>query len=345
MGIDVTRMDTDERERWNSYIERTPEATPFHRHEALEVIADATDTTLYLLSGFKGEEPVGLLPLFVKRRGPLGFVYSPPMQVRIPYLGPLLLNTGQLKQRKAEKWHSRFIEGCLGWIDAHLDADHIDIRTTDRYPDARPFIWNGMDVEPAYTYIVDITLGEEDLLKRFSGDARKSIRDADDYDYTIEEGGERVVRRVLEQLRQRYESDDDEEFYGVDPDFAVELYRALPSGRIRPYECRLDGEFVGGGITVESDDTVYHWRGGAKTRMEFPVNEIVDWHIMRRAADRGKSRFDFVGAMNQRVCEYKAKFNPEARVRYIVQRRSRRVEVVSSVYGRVPNEVRSIIGV
>lgn len=344
MGIDVTRMDTDARDRWNRRVERAPGAMPVHRHEALAVIADATDTTLHLLGGFKGEEPVGLLPLFAKRRGPLTFVYSPPMQVRIPYLGPLLLNTEQLKQRKAEQWHAQFVDGCLDLVDVNLDPDHVEIRTTDRYPEARPFIWNDMDVEPAYTYVVDITADEEELLRRFSSGARKSIREADEYDYTVEEGGERVARRVLEQLRRRYE-DSDEGYYGVDPEVAVALYRALPDGRVRPYECRLDGEYVGGGISLESEDTVYHWRGGAKTRLDFPVNEVVDWHIMRRAAERGKSRFDFVGAMNRRVSEYKAKFNPELRVRYVARRRSRRVNVASSMYSRVPEQVQAVIGV
>lgn len=343
MGIEVTRLDTDEREWWNRQVERTAEAMPFHRYEALEAIAEASDTTLHPLRGLKGEEPVGLLPLFSKQRGPLNFVYSPPTQVQVPYLGPLLLNTGQLKQRKAEKWHSRFIDGCLDWVDAHLDSDHIDIRTIDRYPDARPFMWNDMDVEPAYTYVVDISLDEDELLQRFSSGARKSIRDADEYDYTVEEGGERVIRRVLGQLRQRYEGDD-EEYQGVPPEFAVDLYRALPDGQMRPYECRLEGEYVGGGIVLESGDTAYAWRGGAKTRLDFPVNELMDWHTMRRAAERGKTRFDFVGAMKPRLCEYKAKFSPEVRVMYIARRRTRRMEMVSSVYNRVPDEVRATIG-
>lgn len=344
MGIDVTRFETGERELWNRHVERTAEAMPFHRHEALEAIADASDTTLHLLGGFKGQEPVGLLPLFTERRGPLKFAYSPPTEVQVPYLGPLLLNADQLKQRKAEQWNARFVDSCLDWIDANLDPDYLDIRTTDRYPDARPFIWNDMDVEPAYTYVVDITPSADDLLKRFSSGVRKDIRDADEYDYTIEEGGEAVIRRVLEQLRQRHEGGD-EEYEGVPPEFAVELYRALPDGQMRPYECRLEGEYVGGGVTLESEDTAYHWRGGAKTRLDFPVNELVDWHVMRRAAERGKSRFDLVGAMKPRLCEYKAKFGPEPRVLYIARRRSRRMQMVSSVYNSVPDDVRAVIGV
>lgn len=149
MGIEVNRLSTDERTEWNTYIERTSEAMPFHRHEALEVMARRSDSKIHLLVGFKGEQPVGALPLFEKTKGPaqsLRYVMSPPTMIQVPYLGPLLLNTGQLKQRKEESWNRRFIESCNDWIETYLDFDYLDIRTQDRYLDARPFIWNDFAV-------------------------------------------------------------------------------------------------------------------------------------------------------------------------------------------------------
>jgi hypothetical protein len=296
------------------------------------------------LRGVKGQETVGLLPLFEESKGPLTFVYSPPTELEVPYLGPLLLGTDQLKRRKAEKRNRRFVEGCLDWLDATLDPDHVDIRTTDRYRDPRPFIWNDFDVDPAYTYVVDVSPDGDELLQRFSSGVRKAIRDADEDAYTIEEGGEDVIRRVLQQLRRRFEGSD-EDYEGVAIPFAIELYRALPAGQFRPYECRVDGEYVGGGIVLESADTAYHWRGGAKTDVDFPVNELVDWHAMREAAERGKTRFDLVGGMEPRLCEYKAKFNPEPRLLYLARRKSPRMAALSSLYNRVPAEVRTTLGV
>lgn len=342
MGIEVTRLDSDEGERWNRYVERTAEAMPLHRHEALEAMAAASGATLHLLCGFKGQEPVGLLPVFEQTRGPLRFVYSPPTELELQYLGPVLLDTGQLKQRKAEQWHRRFVDGCVEWLDRNVDADFVSIRTVDRYLDARPFLWNDFEVEPSYTYVLDLTPGVDELFERFSSGARKNIRDADETAYTVEEGGHRTIRRTVRNLHRRIADHGDE--FGLDPEFAVTLYEDLPDGYVRPYECRVEGEYAGGIITVERGDTVYRWQGGAKPDVEFPVNDLLDWHIIRDAIDRDRTRYDLVGAMIPQLCEYKSKFGPDPRQVHLIQRRSRRMTLLSSVYDQLPTNVKSTIG-
>lgn len=342
MGIEVTRLDSDERERWNGYVERTSEAMALHRHEALAATASASDATLHLLCGFKGQEPVGLLPLFETTRGPLRFVYSPPTELELPYLGPLLLDSGQLKQRKAEQWHRRFVDGCVDWLDRNVDADLVSIRTTDRYPDVRPFLWNDFEVEPSYTYVLDLSPGADELLDRFSSGARRNIRDVDEDDYTVEEGDRRTIRRTVRDVKGRVEAHGDE--FNLTPEFATDLYESLPEGYVRPYVCRVEGEYAGGIVTFERGDTVYRWQGGAKPDSDVPVNELLDWHIIRDSIERGKTRYDLVGAMIPQLCEYKAKFGPEPRQLYVVRRKSRRMKTASSLYQQLPTGVKSAIG-
>lgn len=345
MGIEVTRLNSDDGRQWNRYLERSAEAMPFHRHEALEVIACESDTRLHLLVGFKGQEPVGLLPLFEKRKGPLKslqYVMSPPTMIQVPYLGPLLLTDGQLKQRKAESWHREFIGNCTDWIEAHFDLDYVDIRTQDRYGDVRPFIWNDFDVEPMYTYVLDITPDEDELLDKFSSDARSNIRGADEDDYTVEEGDEQSIRRIIEQVQNRIECVD-EDYHGIDPQFGVDLYRAMPEGSVRPYEIEVAGEYASGGITLESHDTVYRWQGFPKSSADFPVNDVLDWFVIRRAAERGRTRYDFVGAMRPRLCSYKAKFGPQPRVVFGAYRKSRRMGAVLSVFHQFPESIQDVV--
>jgi CelD/BcsL family acetyltransferase involved in cellulose biosynthesis len=341
MGIEVTRLDSDERDEWNQYVERTPEAMAFHRHEALTAVAEAADARLHLLCGRKGQEPVGLLPLFETTNGPLRFVHSPPPEMDLPYLGPILLNSGGLKRRKAEQWHRKFVDGCVELIDRNVDADLVSIRTIDRYPDVRPFLWNDFEVEPAYTYVVGLAPDEDDLLGRFSSGARRNVRDAEECDYAIEVGDRQAIRRIVAGVRRRVAEHGDE--LDLDADVAVELYDRLPEGCVRPYVCRVDGEYAGGILTLERGDTVYRWQGGAKPDVDFPVNEVLDWTIMRDAKDRDRTRYDLVGAMIPQLCEYKAKFGPEPRPVYVVQRRSRRMEMASAVYDRLPSGIKSSI--
>lgn len=329
-------------------MERTPAAMPLHRREALDVMERAYDYELHSLVGFKGEEPVGLLPVFEKHRGPLTFVYSPPTELDVPYMGPVLLGTDRLKQRKAEQWNRRFVDGCLERVDEEIDPDFVDVRAVDRYDDPRPFIWNGFDVEPAYTHVVDLTLDGDALLDRFSSDARRKIRNADEDAHEIETGGPEDIRRVVRMLRERIDAKDQSHGFGdiqLDPDFAVALYDRLPEGYVRPVVCRVDGEFAGGVLLLERGDTVYRWHGAPKTDVDLPVNELLDWHVITTAPERDRTRYDLVGGMIPSVSAYKAKFNTEVRPIYVAQSESRRMKLASSVYGQLPAGVKSTLGV
>jgi hypothetical protein len=163
-------------------------------------------------------------------------------------------------------------------------------------------------VTPLYSYVVDLTRGADDLLAAFSRDARQNI--TGDYDgYEISEGDADDAARILRDVKARH--DEQREPYKVTPALGRTLYRSLPEGTVRPYVCRIDGEYKSGMLALELGDTVYRWQGGAKTDADIPINDLVDWRIMTDAIDRGIDRYDLVGAWTPRLCEYKAKFAPD----------------------------------
>lgn len=308
MGIDVRYATTDDRDRWNNLVEQSPHATPFHLLEFCETAADHSGTEFHPLVGYKGQEPVGIFPTFELNRGPLTAVVSPPPDLKINYHGPAMVNVAKLKQRKAERRHQRFVDGCLDLLEDDLDPSYVHVRTSSRYTDSRPFRWREFEISPSYTYVVDLDVDEDELLGRFSSDARQNIRG--EYDgVEISEGGRREARRIIRQVVERHEEQD--EPFHVTPEFVSELTTVTPDGTVRPYVCRVDGEFAGGMVALELGDTIYRWLGGAKTDGDVPVNDLVDWHIMRDAMSRGVTRCDLVGAQNKRISRYKAKFAPE----------------------------------
>ncbi|QLK26736.1 GNAT family N-acetyltransferase [Natrinema zhouii] len=314
------RTDADE---WNRYVERSDGSNPFFRAEALRLQAEYTDTTPFLLAGFKGQEPVGIFPVFEYTRGPVTGVFSPAPHSWTSYLGPALLNVDKLKQRKADRRIKRFIEGCLEWIDTELSPLYSKFVTAE-FEDIRPFVWNEYDVEPGHTYVVDLEGTEDELLKRFSSDARSNIRNADEETYTIEEGDTDDVERIIEKVRERYESQDQP--FRLRPEFARSLHEQLPDGAIRPYVCRVDGEFLGGILVVESDRTRYRWQGGVKpdADVDIAINDLLDWYVMRDGLRKGIEEYDLVGAGVPSINRYKAKFNPRLETHY---------EITSGAFG------------
>ncbi|WP_436930551.1 GNAT family N-acetyltransferase [Halosimplex halobium] len=317
MSIDVTRLDADEFDEWDRAVDRSPEATVFHRSAVLERLADYTGAELYPLVGYKGQEPVGILPLFEVEKGPMRAAFSPPPAAWAEYLGPARLNMAKLSRRKAERRHQGLLDGCFEYVDETIDPAITRIDTGPRYDDVRPFQWGGYEVEPQYTYVVELT-DEADLLDRFSSDARSNIDTSYDADYTVRAEGERAVGRILDQVERRYREQDRP--VSMPRRFIDDLAVALPDEQLRPYVCRVDGEFVGGILALADDDTVYRWIGGVRPERDvaLPVNDLLDWRVMTDALADGRSRYDLVGAGAERINEYKAKFDPVLETSYRV---------------------------
>lgn len=325
MAIEVTTLDPrTDADEWNRYVERSAGTNPFFRAEALRLQADDTESDVHLLAGFKGQEAVGLFPIFEYAKGPITGVFSPAPHSWSCYLGPAMVNVDKLKQRKADRRTKRFLDGCLEWIDREISPLYTKFVASAEFDDVRPFIWNEYDVKPGYTYIVDLEGSEEDLLNRFSSDARSNVRNADEDAYVIEEGTNDDVERIVEQVANRYESQG--QSFRLTPAFARSVHEQLPDGAIRPYVCRVDGEFVGGILIAESKTTRYRWQGGVKpdTEVDLPINDLLDWHAMRDGLRNGLETYDLVGAGVPSINRYKAKFNPRLETHY---------EITSGAFG------------
>ena len=335
MSIDVRVTTDDDRDRWNGYVERSPQGGLCHELEALEVQADHADATLHPLIGFKGQEAVGLFPVFEIEKGFVTTAFSPPPHLRVPYLGPAFMNMGKLKQRKRERRQKRFIEGCFEWVESELAPKYAHLRTSTAFGDSRPFKWNKYDVSPEYTYVVDLSPDEDELLMTFSSDARSNITNTDDDAYEIEVGGDAEIRLIVDQVRQRYESQGVS--FNVTEEFVLDLADRAYTGSVRPYTLRSDGEFLGGILALEHGDTTGRWLGGVRTdrEIELPTNDLLDWAVMSDGLDRGLAAYDLIGADNPRINQYKAKFNPELRTYYSIEYGEWGFQTIASLYNSV----------
>lgn len=333
--VDVRLATDEDLDRWNGYVDRSPQGTFFHEREALEVQADHAGATLHQLIGFKGQEPVGLFPVFELKKGFVTAAFSPPPDLRIPYLGPAFLNMAKLSQRKRERRRERFVEGCFEWIADELAPKYAHVRTGTRYEDSRQFKWNGYDVTPEFTYVVDLVPDEDELLMAFSGDARRNVTNAPDDAYDVEVGGRGEIREITKQVRNRYESQDIR--FDVPTEFVIDLYDRSANEHVRPYALRQDGEFVGGILATEYGDTVSRWMGGVRTDVDvdLPTNDLLDWAVMRDGIDRGLSRYDLVGADTPRINAYKAKFNPSLETYYSAEYGSWGMKQFAHLYNSV----------
>ena len=334
MSITVHDATEEDIGRWNRCVTQSAHASPFHQYEALQLLSQYSETTCYPLIGLKGEEPIGLLPVFERSIGPIQIITSPPGGFEVYYLGVTLNVTSQLKQRKAERRNREFINGCIEWIERELSPDVINIRSGDRYTDLRPLKNNRFDTTPYYTYVVDLSPGKEDVMMSFSSDARSNTRSEGGYE--IRTGRDGACERIIGQVADRLGAMDVQ--YNITPAYIRDLSDVFPDGTIRPYECLVDGESIGGIIVLESGNTVYRWQGGTKQNSEIPVNDLLDWRIMRDAIDRDIERYDLYGANIARTAKYKSKFGPDPTPYYSATKQSPRAAILSRLRNTLPSE-------
>lgn len=330
MEVDLEVLDpTTDAERWDRLVDRANGVNPLYRAAAIREQAEATGTHTHLLVGRIGQEPIGLFPVFEYSRGPVAAAFSPPPRSWSCYLGPAMVGTAALRRRTVDRRTDGFLTESLDWINEQIGPIYSKYVLT--LGDVRPFLSSGFDAEPALTYVVQLDCDEEELLDRFSRDARNKLSGTD-VDTFVEEGDEDAVEQIVEQVSDRYAAQGRP--FHADPAYVRSLYTALGPDRLRPYVCRADGSFCGGILVLDAGSTRYRWLGGVKptTDVSVPVNELLDWQVMRDGLANGVNRYDLVGAGVSGINEYKAKFNPDIEPYYTVTAGSYGVDLLIDRY-------------
>ncbi|MFB6139863.1 MAG: GNAT family N-acetyltransferase [Halosimplex sp.] len=328
--MDVERVTLSE---WNDLL---PDSgfEVFHTAEALGVLDEHTDAELQLYGGFKGEQPVGLLPVFRSDRSMGRAFLSPPPSMGVPHLGPIVMSNSP-KRRKVERINRKFTEGILDRLSATERLTLLRLVCSPTYADPRPYQWRELEAESRFTYRLRVDGPPDDVKSGFSSSLRREVSDADDLGLGIEVEGVEAGRRIYDQLAERYAAQG--EPFPLTWDYVRDVITELGE-RSRVYVARDEtGEYLAGIIVLYSNDSAYYWEGGARVDYEnVSVNSLLHWAIIEDVATdpalESVTQYDLVGANTRRLCEYKAKFNPELHPYYVVESGGMGMDVAKSAY-------------
>lgn len=327
----IEQLDIDE---WEAALPETG-IELFHQSEALAVLDDHVAGDLELYGGFKGQEPIGLLPVVTDSRLVGTTVTSPPPSTNVPRLGPVVMPTSP-KQRKIESVNKKFTQAVLDEMDVGGSLSLFRMICNSQYVDPRPYGWKEYDVTPQFTYVLDLSnTTSEATMKAFSSGLRRDIRSAQDLDVTVDVEGIDGAREIYEATRERYEEQD--RSFPIDWEYVRDLVTNLDDNA-RPYVARdPDGEFVGGITALYSPDAAYFWQGGTKCTYDgVSVNSLLHWRIITDVLDDERldsvTGYDLMGANTERLCEYKAKFGADLVPYYVIESDSIGMDVAKATY-------------
>lgn len=329
--MEIERLDIDE---WGAAL---PDSgiELFHQPEALRVLDEHVDGELELYAGFKGEQPIGLLPVVTDSKFVGTTITSPPPSMNVPRLGPVVMPTSP-KQRKRESVNRRFTGAVLDEIDTGGSLSLFRMICNSQYLDPRPYVWAEYDLNTKFTYLLELAdTTTEEAMAAFSSGLRREIRSARDLDVTVSVAGLDGAREIYDATRQRYEEQG--RSFPIEWDYVRDLVTALDE-RARPYVARdSSGAFLGGITALYSPDAAYFWQGGTRSEYEgVSVNSLVHWRIIEDVieddAPGSVTGYDLMGANTERLCRYKSKFGADLVPYYVVESDSIGMDVAKATY-------------
>jgi len=309
----------------------------FHTAEALSVLDGYVDGDLRLYSGYKGDHPVGLVPVIVRDTLFSTIVCSPPPGMSVPRLGPVLMPNSP-KRRKREKVNQRFIDAVLDTVEGNSPLELFRMVCNTRYADPRPFRWQNFDLDTKFTYVLDLNGADGDeVFSSFSKSLRREVRDAEKLDVTVQQESVDGAKRIYEQTRDRYREQD--RGFSLPKAYVEDLVEELRTvDRARAYTARdRDDEFLTGITVLYSNDAAYYWQGGTRTVHDgVSINSLLHWRIIQDVIEdpprESVTRYDLMGANTERLCRYKSKFGADLVPYYGIESSGRTMSLAKKTY-------------
>lgn len=288
---------------WTNTIAVLPDATLFHQADWLRVLQRTQHLELVPLGIIQNDRVIGLLPLFVKRYGPLRVGASPFIVEDTPYLGPVIdqVSLGAVLDALG-RWARQTRLGFVRLLLPPVAPGSATVGTTAT-ANARTTL-----IEK-HTHILDLTVGTDRLWRNLSERCRRAIKKAQRAEIEVirattpvELHDYYVIADALYRAQGRRHPNPRE--------FFQELWeRFSPSKEVSLLLARYQGQLVGGVFLAHANGTVYYLDGAsnpAGKRLQ-ATNQIF-WEAILQAVKAGAERFDFVGSDIPRLAQFKASF-------------------------------------
>jgi lipid II:glycine glycyltransferase (peptidoglycan interpeptide bridge formation enzyme) len=333
MTIEIKIAKEKDKEEWDSH------GTIFHTWKWLKIVEKHTNTKLYPLIGLKGTVPVGVFPLFYKKKNFIKILFSPPPKALLTYLGPIIVEYDKLKKSKRESTFVEFQKRTEEFISKQLKYNCARIRSPPDLLDSRPFKWAGYDVEPFYTYMINLKGGADHVWSEFNKQLRIDINKTKKKGVVVKEDSKKGLEFLCDAVARRFEEQGmgSSKFYKK---YLFDIYNAFHPENFKIFIARYKGKRVGGLTLLCYKNKAYLWMGIPKTDIKgISPNDMATWESIKWACENGFDKYEIMGAgYNPRLRHFKSKFNPKLSLWFSA------IKYSPSIYGGLEKAVRIIYG-
>lgn len=344
MEAEIRVAQNDEAKEWDAILSTSPHSTLFHSWNWLKITEKQTRSILYpLIATIKGV-PVGIIPLFFQKKGPIRTVFSPPSHTDIFYLGPILVGYDTLNQEAREFNYISFQRAVDNFIKNDLKAQYISISLPPNLPDTRPFVWSGYTAVPHFDYVIRLSNESGQLPLTLTNKQRQNLNRAQKKGLTIEVGAKQEYETTIDLMTARYRQQ------GKDININRNYYSAIYDEykeNLKIFVAKVNGEIVTGTIDFQYRDTHYSWIGNPKPIIPIAPspNDLLICESVRIAQEEGFRYYVTMSAAgNKRLHSYYAsKYNPELKGYFSVKKATYPAAVFEEGYSNVLKPLNKVI--
>lgn len=189
--------------------------------------------------------------------------------------------------------YNKWILRAVAEFISKQNPGFVKIELPPQIGDAQPFMWQGMDVTIKYTYQLDLSLGNEDLMQRIVPKARSKISAGRNSGLIIDRNAD--AESIIAILQSTFSKK------AISTDFnLVERIVNNLSGSNACFTSVVkgDGQNLGAFVCVYDSRSAYYLLGGfadeAKSKY---IGHIGIWDCIMQAKEKGLGIFDFEGSM------------------------------------------------
>ncbi|MDQ7786439.1 MAG: GNAT family N-acetyltransferase [Thermodesulfovibrionales bacterium] len=242
-----------------------------------------------------GGEMIGGFIIYRERMFGLSVYRDPPYT---PMIGPFLRVDASNPVAIMSRWKDA-VDAMANLIE-RLPYSIVSLSLNTVLVDTQPFIWKKFKVTPVYTYILDLTMPLDELLKRMSNERRKNIQKATKDGLSVKEvtNYEDIASLVLKTFARQNQQINTEYMRKILFTFANRnnSYAFVTLKENLPVAC----SFV-----IHDDTTAYYLLGGYDNELKHHgAGALSMWEAIKQAKQLGLQRFDFEGSMLPHIERY-----------------------------------------
>lgn len=317
---------------WDAFVSRTPQRNVFSRSSWIRSISDVTGLSCESVTCLRGNEVVGVCPLFSRRRKTGQDLVIPPLT---QYTTPCLLSPSVIEKHRIEQQTLAVTKALVDYIESRYERAAMVLHP--KLTDIRSFLWNGWTSRVRYTYLLDLENMSE-VEHRLSRDIPRQIRKAEKAGFYVKQISQ------FEEFSSMWESSHERQSATI-PMSGENLTKLLCTLVQRGLKIELHlaydstGSPAAGTIFLLDEDEAFYWLGGAyPSYLQSGVNQLLFWNALGHLHQIGTKTVDFVGGDHPTIARYKSTFGgdltPHFMVAKICSLKTRGIDLLRQILAR-----------